>query len=348
MKKLIITIKENWKDPVWSKIIATTIISIAGLIISSIYALIESLFQEISFLDSFFKILEILNREIDIKIWLFALLIAVYLTLVSNSITKFLVQLKDKTISSSVKENTSEIKNELPRATEPSTSLFSYRMASAFPGVRDITWFNNPKKAIDRLEILLKNPIRFSSGSMDCESDPIWWFRGNSDLYIDEFKRINKTTVLMGIKQMKIKRIAAFHGDSYYLDFVYVETEAEKPTGLYNYDNDEIAKYVKNRGYLNEEYGLITNFLGWKHFIHRDEYDDGATVTRGKVKDTSKAELRIRYITKYNFIIAAKGSPYNSVKFRRDSKRYFNGILNSEQTPDELFNFMKDFNKNEQ
>jgi len=348
MKKLILTIKENWKDPVWSKVIAATIISIAGLILSSIYALIESLYQQISFLDSFFRILEILNKDVNIKTWLFILAIVVYVILVSNTITKFLVQLKNRKTSSSSKKDTSKIKIELPRATEQSTSLFSYRIASAFPGVRDIAWFNNPSKAIARLEILLKKPIRFSSSSRDYESDPIWWFRGSSDLYIDKFERINKTTVLMGIKQLKIKRIAAYHGDSYYLDFVYVETEAEKPTGLYNYNKDELAEYVKNRGYSSEEYGIITNFLGWKRIIHRDEYEDGATVVRGKVKDASKAELRTRFTSKYNFIIAAKGSPFNSVKFRRESNMYFNGILSGKMSPNDLFDFMKKFNKHEQ
>jgi len=48
MKRLILAIKENWKDPVWSKVIATVIISVSGFVIANIYALIKFLFLNIS------------------------------------------------------------------------------------------------------------------------------------------------------------------------------------------------------------------------------------------------------------------------------------------------------------
>jgi len=47
-------------------------------------------------------------------------------------------------------------------------------------------------------------------------------------------------------------------------------------------------------------------------------------------------ELRVRYLSKYNLIIAAADSPYNSKKFDAISKEYLNGILNGTHTLEEL------------
>ena len=109
-----------------------------------------------------------------------------------------------------------------------------------------------------------------------------------------------------------------------------------------------IQNHINSFGYSWEEYGLIKNWIGWKTPIRREDYDDGATVIRGKVRNTFNAELRVRYLSDYNFIIAAKGSPYNSNKFTRNSKRYLNGILKKEIDPNDFFEFLKEFNKNEQ
>lgn len=100
-------------------------------------------------------------------------------------------------------------------------------------------------------------------------------------------------------------------------------------------------------GYSWEEYGIIKNKIGWQIPIRREDYDDGATVINGKVIDALDAKLRTRYLTEYNFIIAAKGSPYNSQRFDRHSKNLFNGILRNTIAPEQLFDFLKGFKKNE-
>lgn len=62
------------------------------------------------------------------------------------------------------------------------TVFFSHRMAKAFPRVRDLKWFDDPVKALDRLEILLRNPLKFEKAIGYGVSDgPIWWSRGFSD-----------------------------------------------------------------------------------------------------------------------------------------------------------------------
>lgn len=345
MKRLILTIKENWKDPVWSKVIAAVIIAVGGFIITSLYSLIKSLISDVSFENALSEVYAYFNNYIGIKRWLVIVLLLVYFIITLKPIIAFLNQVIAK-LKSPRKETTDTLK-EPPRATEHSTSLFHYKMTGAFPGVRGVKWFENPKIATKRLAILLQEPLRFSSGSREAEGDPFWWFRGGSTLFIEKFKKVGSKMVLLNFDQLKIKRIAACQGDLYYKDFVYVEVEGEKQTGLYDHTQEELQRHIDTFGYSWEEYGLIKNRLGWTTPIRREDYDDGATVIRGEVRNTLDAELRVRYLSKYNFIIAAKGSPYNSSKFDRESEPYLNGILKGEVEPVAFFEFLNEFVKHE-
>jgi hypothetical protein len=343
MDKWIEKIKEYWKDPVWSKVIAAGIIFVIGTLLTSLYALFQNIFSKISFIDTFKSIRDLLTTDITLPLWALVLLGIVFFIITLRPI----VSLYKEIVNKIRKPKAIKPKHEIPNATEHSTVLFSYRMAKAFPGLRNLSWFNEPSEAIERLQLLLKEPLRFKNGSIECESDPIWWFREHSALFIDKFEKIGCKKVLMNIDQLKIKRIAAFHSNSYYRDFVYVETFGEKQTGLYNITQEEIKRHIENFGYSWEEYGLIKFLHFWRKPIRREHYDDGATVIRGKVVDADDAKLRVRYITNYNFIIAAKGSPYNSQKFDRESKRYLDGILTGKIEFKEFFDFMQTLNKNE-
>mgnify|MGYP001338840797 CR=1 FL=1 len=347
MKKIILTIKENWKDPVWSKVIAAGIITIITSVLTALYAFIKMLYSKISFEESFQSILSFINEDFTIKIWGSIALLIFYAILIFKPTSNLIQEILFKIRNPKIKEKKCE-KPKLKNATEHSTSLFYQRMASAFPGVRDVKWFTDTKEATSRLEILLQNPLRFKSDSNELESDPIWWFRGVSAMHIGNFEKTGRRKVLMNFDQLKIKKIAAYHGEAYYKDFVYVEVEGEKQTGLYDHKPENLQSQIDSRGYSYEEYGLIKNWLGWKTPIRREDYDDGATVIRGKVKKTLNAELRVRYLSKYNFIIAAKGSPYNSNKFNRLSKDYLDKMLKNEIEPNEFFNFLKKFQKYEQ
>lgn len=345
-KRILLTIKENWKDPVWSKVISAVILGIGTLVLTTAYSLLKAIFSEISFMNVFKEIYDFFSSYVSVSIWMLFLLIFIYLNLIFTPIIKFCKQITAKVISpKTVKEKFEEY---IPKANEHSTSLFHYRMAGAFPGVRGLKWFDDPKIAAKRLEILLQEPLKYSDGSIHAESDPIWWFRGGSALFIKNFKRMGGKKVLLNSDQLKIKRIAAYQGDSYYQDFVYVEVEGENQTGLYSLKQEDIKRHIETFGYSWEEYGLIKNKFGWTTPIRREDYDDGATVVRGKVIDTRGAKLRRRYLSDYNFIIAAKGSPYNSNKFDRDSKVYLNGILKGEIKPEDFFDYLKTFNKKEQ
>ncbi|KIO48295.1 toll/interleukin-1 receptor domain-containing protein [Nitrosospira sp. NpAV] len=223
-----------------------------------------------------------------------------------------------------------ETEDDRPTLGENSTTFFFNRFCSAFPGVRGIAWFGG-KEAVDRLMILLKIPLNFKDGA------PIWWWR-SGDCQIERFDRLHENIVLMDYQELRIRRIAAVNSGSYYQSFIYVEVEADKPTGLYKID---ISADVKDRGYSREEYGLFEG-----RTISRAEYDDDATVIDGKPVDLhGKADLRVRYLTPYNFIIAAHNSPINNGGYdnRRDEvlNNVLMGKLPLEQLVDEIHKLPK-------
>ena len=90
--------------------------------------------------------------------------------------------------------------------------------------------FNNPKECVDRLEILLRNPLNRNKKNM---TDPIWWLRGSSNNEISSFERLDSERFLVDGKQLKVKKIVVYSSLAYYKKFVYVETSPEEATGLY-------------------------------------------------------------------------------------------------------------------
>ncbi len=220
---------------------------------------------------------------------------------------------------------------------EAPTVFFAHRMSKSFPGIRGLEWFTNPKQALDRLEILLRNPILFEkSNGYGVTRDPIWWFRGGRAFYIDSFARLTETRCLMDIDELEIDRLAIFHSSSYYQSFVYVEVQPDQPIGIYKTSAVDIQRMVESFGYAYEEYGIYQNTP-----ITRACYDDGAAVIDGTVTDTSGAQLRGRYLSRYNFLITSKFSPINTKAFDIASKPLLNGILLGEDRFNELFEMIE-------
>lgn len=344
MSKFKLILKENWKDPVWSKVIAAGIISILGVLITSIHSLITTIFSKISFKQALIKTLDFLNYSISIKIWVFILCLCTYFIFIFKPFVKLIKEIIFKINSS---KKIKKKKAELPIINEESTTLFNYRVARAFPGARGITWFKNPITAVKRLEILLQKPLMFKTNNIEFNTDPIWWFRGYSSLQIEKFEKIGKKRISINIQELKIKKIAVYTDGSYYKDFIYVECEGEKQTGINEFSLEDIKRNIESFGYCSEEFAIIKNKFGWSTPIRREHYDDGSTVVRGKVKEINNAKLKVKFITDYNFIIAAKESPYNSIKFESKSKQFLNGILSKDVSYQEFFDFMKSFNKYE-
>lgn len=212
------------------------------------------------------------------------------------------------------------------------TPFFDYRFRKAFPGVRGIKEFNNPEECVDRLAIMLRKPLNSKKQGM---MDPIWWFRGGSNLDIDKFERLSSTKFLMNTDEIEVKKITVYSSSHYFRKFVYVEGLPEQTSGAYGEINEEdINEMVRLSGEYHEEYALYEG-----NVITRAEYDDGAAVIDGKIVEFGgKAELRVRYLTPYNFIICAKWNPLNESRYDDIVEDILNGMLKGTNTIDDLAN----------
>ncbi|MEB0100102.1 toll/interleukin-1 receptor domain-containing protein [Pseudomonas sp. CCI3.2] len=212
-----------------------------------------------------------------------------------------------------------------------SAEYFSGRFGKSFPGVRGIEWFSG-KVATDRLCLLLKEPLVFGNIS------PIWWWR-TGDLQISSLIREGDNMLLMNGEELAISKIAAVDG-AYWQQFVYVEVEHMEPTGVYPYLN--VKAQIESRGYAFEEFGIYQG----RH-ISREEYDDGAAIIDGEIVDLEGgAEIRRRYLTPYNFIVAPVGSCINNMDFDANREKLLDGVLAGTVTIEELAERVKQLPKN--
>jgi hypothetical protein len=199
-----------------------------------------------------------------------------------------------------------------------STALFAERFAAAFPGVRGTSWHTEPADIAERLRVLLAEPLTFTGGGT-----PIWWWRGGN-LQIERFRKLSDGLFLMNVEELKIVKLAAVTGSTYQRNFVYVETAAMEPTGLYPNRMKDLDARLRQNGYDYEEYGLYRGETP----VSRAHYDDGAMMIDGRLVDIyQETELRIRYTTPYNFVIAANGSPINNIEFDRPLEELLNLAL---------------------
>lgn len=328
-----------WGDPVWSKVISAGIITVLGSIITTLYLLVTALIDKISIKDAFSSLLSFLNRKTYISNSLILLFLIFIVITVVNFIIKLINDIRQK------RKNKLEepVNEELPLVPFEPSVFFAYRLAGAFPGQRGLVWYNDPKVIVDRLSILFQKPIRFKSDTREGFSPhPLWWFRETSSMYIEYFEKLSKTKVLMGVKELEVKRMAVNIDQVYYKCFIYLEVKGEKQTGLYNIDDIDIKRHIETFGYSWEEFGLHKNIP-----IKREEYDDGAAIIKGKVVETFGAKLRTRFLTDYNFLIAGHDSPFNSQRFEIGTEKYFDDILTGKIEPECLFDFLNTFQKRE-
>lgn len=203
------------------------------------------------------------------------------------------------------------------------TAFFSHRFTNAFPGVRGTTWFRSPIEAVKRIEIFFAIPFVFS------DAQPIWWWR-SGDMFIQRFSKLTEDTVLLDYQEITIDEMAAVNEGSYYQEFIYIKAKPSPPSGLY--ECTHIQDQVALRGYASEEFAL---FRGRP--VTRAEYDDGAAVIDGSVIELSgEAQLRERFLTPYNFIIAAHENPINNNRFDEVRNELLNRLLRGEATIEEL------------
>ncbi len=205
-----------------------------------------------------------------------------------------------------------------------SCAFFAERFSNAFPGIRSGTWFEG-HRAIERLSILLEQPLEFSRGD-DGWIEPIGWQR-NGNMPFSDFKLLSKDTLLIDSKELKVRRIYAGYMANYKQLFVYLEADAMPPVGVYEHTQSSIEDSKNVFGYAYEEYGLYKH----SHPITRAEYDDNAAVIMGKpVKLNNEVEIRIRHLSPYNMVISATGSCLNQSLFDGKLVEYMNRMLAGE------------------
>ena len=196
---------------------------------------------------------------------------------------------------------------------------FSDRFSQAFPGLRDVQWFEDPRVIAERLKILLRQPLVYEEGEL------AWWWRGHRNLQIERFEQIEGQHFLMDDQEINLSRLAAINlRDVYHRKWIYVETSADDPTGLYPIIDEDVTRRVQESGYDYEEYGLVDETLP----VTRAEYDDGAAIIEGEpVSIVDRVVVRSRYTTPYNFLIAPHASPINNTQFDHQLETLLNQIL---------------------
>ncbi len=206
-----------------------------------------------------------------------------------------------------------------PRLAATPIVEFSRRFSHAFPGLRGVQWLDDPDAIGKRFDVLLRQPLAYDEG------DVVWWWRGHRNLQVERFEHVEGPHFLMHPYELSISRIAAVNmRDAYYRKWLYVETAASDPTGLYP---DWKHEAMETFGYGWEEYGLVDGTLP----VTRAEYDDGATLVEGiPFSIADRVELRVRYTTRYNFLLAPHRSPINNNDFDAPMESLLNAMLRGE------------------
>ena len=214
-----------------------------------------------------------------------------------------------------------ELPRKPPRLGKATIIEFSRRFSYAFPGLRGVQWLEDENAIGQRLGVLLRQPLAYDKGHV------AWWWRGHRNLQVESFEQVEGQHFLMDGYELNISRIAAVNmRDAYYRKWLYVETDASDPTGLYAARENE-ASAVEELGYDWEEFGLVDGTLP----VTRGEFDDGATLVDGTpVIIKGRVELRTRYITPYNFLLAPKFSPINNHDFDGLLEDLLNAMLQGE------------------
>lgn len=238
----------------------------------------------------------------------------------------------------------------VPTIYEESTVFFSKRMAGAFPGVRGLVEITKPRDIKRHLSKFLEPPIQFKESVIGVR-DPIWWFRAGSALNIASFKQISRRKFLIGWDELIIRRIVAYIDNGrYYSNYIYVEAQADKPTGLYKHLTPEQIKELKKEsldGCINEEYAIYKPCPFFSKKVTKQEEDDGHTKIFGKIIKMKRenVEIRCRFLTDYNFIIAAKGSAFNNHGFDQTSGDYFRDLLDEKISIEDFHKYLMRFPK---
>jgi hypothetical protein len=188
--------------------------------------------------------------------------------------------------------------------------------------VRGTEWFGDPREIRMRLAKLLEEPLQSEEAS-------IWWSRGNSNLQIESFAEEGDCVLING-EEMRISRLAAITSGSYKNSFVFVEVSPSEPTGLYSSTTqsiDAVARGDSPFPFYWEEYGIVDGAT----LVTRAAFDDGHAMIDGELQSLrGRVEFRARYVTLYNFVIAAAGAPILQMQYDDQLEEHLNAMLRGE------------------
>jgi len=327
MEKLKRLIKKIWQ----SKLGSALIINIIWLVLISLFAIIKSLVLKIKITDVLSNILIFLNSKIEIPIYgIFVFFILAITISISLNKTRNLIA---KLFSNRQTKKTEELP---PFHFGSHSAYFDIRISNVFPGLIGLKWFER-KSAIYRLKLFLDSPLNFK-GAKGGQISPFWWFRGLSANSIESYKRIKRGVFLMNRKELKIESLAAYKSNSYYKSFLYVETAGVKSNGVHKINQKDIESIQKKFGYAWEEYCIIQG----NRKVSLTHLEDGATMIRNKVVPIKKSTTRMRFLTKYNFLIAPNDSPINNSSFEIVQETYLTRLIN-EDNKEEKINILNEF-----
>lgn len=226
---------------------------------------------------------------------------------------------------------------------------FSERMGKAFHGKRGLVTYTRSRDIKRCINILLSQPLKLKKIDGNGSFPLFWWFRGSSAMYIDKYRWLGNRHLLINELELNVRKVVAYVDPSgrYYGQYVYIETDADRPTGLYRENTEEeIQSCDKELGYYYEEYGVFKLFRFINKSVTLTEFDDGHTTWGGKLMSPSRedCEHRTRFLTPYNLIISSQESSFNCPQFD-GSDDFFNKLLRKEITIEEFNDYMKKFPK---
>jgi hypothetical protein len=224
------------------------------------------------------------------------------------------------------------------------STFFANRFADAFPALRLPETFAGRYEIAARLRILMRYPLAaaVADGFNQRTVSPIWWTRGHSNMHIERWCRFKPGVFLMNEHELAISRIHVIPGRAYWQKFVYVECVGQSSIGLRRIPEQDIAAAVEAQGFCDEEYSLY-NFRAYT--VAED--DDGGYVRGGRVRRFSHVrDRRVRYLTKFNFLIVHGTSPALANEVDQELERRLDVCLQDDTTLGDLANWLLRLPKN--
>ncbi len=196
------------------------------------------------------------------------------------------------------------------------TVFFFDRICETFPGIRGFYETTDSNEIISRLNVLLKQPLKFKGYYA---SFMIYDMNGGTS-DIESYKVIAEAKICIDILELIPRRLIVFRPMPYWQSFIYLESNADVPTGLYT------------KSYESEEYAINDN----RDLITRSEFDDGFMFRNGESTPIGIVELRYRSLIPTSLIIASRTSPINRNDFDKHREVFLKDILHGKKSIEEF------------